>query len=111
MIPTALGNIVGGGFFVGTAYWYLYLTGEVGVEVSFNIGTLDSAMEAGGPMRSQRKSQQQPEAIIGTDPNHLPHSGNALASAVGKELSDDSIYAKSHAERTKTNEEKVEDSV
>jgi formate/nitrite transporter FocA (FNT family) len=23
MIPTTIGNIVGGGFFVATAYWYL----------------------------------------------------------------------------------------
>lgn len=111
MIPTALGNIVGGGLFVGTAYWYLYLTGEVGVEVSFNMSTLDTAMEAGGPMRSEKKSREGPSTIVGTDPNHLPHSGNPMMSAVGKELSDDSIYAKSHAERTKTNEEKVEDSV
>lgn len=50
MIPTALGNLLGGGLFVGTAYWYLYLTGEGGVAVSFNLGSLDSAMEAGGPM-------------------------------------------------------------
>lgn len=36
MLPTALGNMVGGGFFVGTIYWYLYLPGERDVEVSFN---------------------------------------------------------------------------
>jgi formate/nitrite transporter FocA (FNT family) len=48
LIPAALGNIVGGGFFVGMAYWYLYLTGEIAVQVSFNLGTLDTAMEAGG---------------------------------------------------------------
>ncbi|KAF1820201.1 Formate/nitrite transporter [Dissoconium aciculare CBS 342.82] len=28
MIPTLIGNIIGGGFFVGAAYWYLYLTGD-----------------------------------------------------------------------------------
>ncbi|KAF2673237.1 Formate/nitrite transporter, partial [Microthyrium microscopicum] len=28
MIPALLGNIVGGGLFVGTAYWYLYICGE-----------------------------------------------------------------------------------
>ena len=27
LIPTTLGNIVGGGLFVGATYWYLYLTG------------------------------------------------------------------------------------
>lgn len=28
MLPSTLGNIVGGGLFVGTLYWYLHLTGE-----------------------------------------------------------------------------------
>lgn len=28
MIPALIGNIVGGGLFVGVAYWYLYLLGE-----------------------------------------------------------------------------------
>lgn len=53
MIPTALGNLVGGGLFVGTIYWYLYLTGEIAVGIDFNIGGLASAMEAGGPMRGK----------------------------------------------------------
>jgi len=30
MLPSALGNIVGGSVFVATLYWYLYLTGEEG---------------------------------------------------------------------------------
>jgi formate/nitrite transporter FocA (FNT family) len=30
MLPSALGNIVGGGLFVGTLYWYIHLTGEEG---------------------------------------------------------------------------------
>ncbi|KAK5116677.1 hypothetical protein LTR62_007351 [Meristemomyces frigidus] len=28
MIPALLGNIVGGGLFVGVAYWYLYISGD-----------------------------------------------------------------------------------
>lgn len=28
IIPTVLGNIVGGGLFVGTYFWYLYLQGN-----------------------------------------------------------------------------------
>jgi hypothetical protein len=28
MAAAGLGNIFGGGFFVGTLYWYIYLTGE-----------------------------------------------------------------------------------
>ncbi|KAF2771084.1 Formate/nitrite transporter [Teratosphaeria nubilosa] len=34
LIPTLLGNMLGGGLFVGAVYWYLYLTGEGGVELS-----------------------------------------------------------------------------
>jgi formate/nitrite transporter FocA (FNT family) len=30
MLPSVLGNIVGGGLFMGTLYWYLYPTGEEG---------------------------------------------------------------------------------
>lgn len=33
MLPTLLGNIVGGGLFVGGLYWYLYLEDEEQVEV------------------------------------------------------------------------------
>ena len=58
MIPTLLGNIVGGGLFVATPYWYLYLTGDDGVSVDFNIGSLASAMEAGGPMRKTTSGTQ-----------------------------------------------------
>lgn len=28
MIPALIGNIIGGGFFVGVVYWYMFLTGE-----------------------------------------------------------------------------------
>lgn len=50
MIPTALGNTLGGGLFVGAMYWYLYLTGPGSEDVKFNVRDLDSAMEAGGPI-------------------------------------------------------------
>ena len=33
MIPTLLGNLVGGGLFVAAPYWYNYLTGEGNVQV------------------------------------------------------------------------------
>lgn len=134
MIPTALGNMVGGGIFVGTAYWYLYLTGEDGVAVSFNIGTLDSAMEAGGPMGSggsSRRRHHRPskadegipretttttrtnegETLVGLDPNHLPNSGGYLMSGIGQELHDASPYAKSYAERAKMKEEESDERV
>lgn len=76
LIPTALGNMIGGGLFVGAIYWYLYLTGEDNVEVSFDMGGLASAMEAGGPMGRTRTwsarhaaaaASQQPQVIEGID--------------------------------------------
>ncbi|TVY81495.1 putative formate transporter [Lachnellula suecica] len=106
LIPTALGNTVGGGLFVGAIYWYLYLTGEGDVEVSFELGSLATAMEAGGPMgRDRRADGQVIEGVSGNgqhdvhetklaspgrggtvEGNHLPHSGGPLHSAVGQEL-------------------------
>ncbi len=40
MIPAGLGNIVGGGLFVGVLYWYLYLT-EADVEIPFDTMVYD----------------------------------------------------------------------
>lgn len=128
LIPTLLGNIVGGTLFVSSAYWYLYLTGEDGIQVTFDIGSLDTAMEAGGPMRngkdskSKQRHQSEDGTLVGRDPysggeqtppqdqhTQLPNSGARMVSALGKELSDSSPYAKTHAERTRSNdvEEKV----
>lgn len=70
LIPTTLGNMVGGGLFVGAIYWYLYLTGEGAVDVSFDMGGLASAMEAGGPMGRMRTWQ------TGTNPGTTPSSPN-----------------------------------
>lgn len=49
--------------------------------------------------------------MIGQDPQNLPHSGGHMQSAIGKELSDDSPYTKSHAERTKSPESSSDDKV
>ncbi|TVY62743.1 putative formate transporter [Lachnellula suecica] len=50
MIPSALGNIVGGGLFVGGVYWYLYLAGNE-VEIHFDHTPMDTAvLEQGGPV-------------------------------------------------------------
>ena len=113
LIPTLLGNLVGGGMFVATAYWYLYLTGDAGISVDFNTGSLATAMEAGGPMRRTRTETAKDErrmtddTIIGRDPGEqqLPRSGGQMMSALGKELSDGGPYTKSHAERTKESRE------
>lgn len=104
MIPALLGNFFGGALFVAAPYWYLYLTGEGNVEIDFNVGSIESAMESGGPMKrtpTDKQQQRDENTIVGLDPNHLPHSGGQLQSSVSKELANGSDYTKSHAERTK----------
>lgn len=92
MVPTALGNMVGGGLLVGMVYWYLYLTGEGDVDVSFNTGGIESATEAGGPMGAkarammfdrQSKSQdlhQQSVQVISGLSSSMPTSESKIAS-------------------------------
>lgn len=48
MIPTALGNTLGGGFYVWGVYWQLYLTGPGSEDIKIDLRGLDSATEAGG---------------------------------------------------------------
>ena len=43
MIPAALGNIVGGGVFVGAVYWYLHLAGGEDIELPFDMSPIPSA--------------------------------------------------------------------
>lgn len=105
MIPTTLGNLIGGGLFVGGIYWYLYLTGEGSDDIWFNIGGLDSAMEAGGPMRGLSRHTSVPDSVNGREekemrmvnekeagqahPNRvasLPSSDQTMTSGPGSEL-------------------------
>jgi len=118
MIPTLLGNIVGGGLFVGTAYWYLYLTGEGSVNISFDTGGIQSAMEAGGPMTKGRGvnhgvDNENMETLDGQDPNGLPNSQGSLQGGLGLELGDSTPYCKTHAERvqSKSSETKADEKV
>ena len=105
MIPTTLGNVVGGGLFVGGVYWYLYLTGEGSDDITFNVGGLDSAMEVGGPMGPSRRRSvpnsasgeegKEKRMMNGKDqeqghPDHiasLPASDQTMTSGLGRELS------------------------
>ena len=116
MIPTAIGNIVGGGFFVATMYWYLYLTGLGSEEVRFDLGNLDTAMEAGGPMGRASSKQLSPSSsdtegkvLEGREPvdvHHIPSTTTHMSSAIGQELSAEK-YAKPKAEVLAENKEKV----
>ena len=105
MIPAALGNIVGGGLFVGGIYWYLYLTGEGSDDITFNIGGLDTAMEVGGPMGPSRRrsvpdsasseKEKKSKMMNGKKaeeghPDHvvsLPSPDQTMSSGLGRELS------------------------
>ena len=82
LIPTLLGNLLGGGIFVGTAYWYLYLTSEDTVDVSFDMGGVVTALaEGAGPTRGGK-------VIEGQEPSKpLPDSSSTMISGLGKELS------------------------
>ncbi|KAK4555165.1 hypothetical protein LTR86_007931 [Recurvomyces mirabilis] len=112
MIPTLIGNMIGGGLFVGATYWYLYLTGDDGVSVDFNTGSLATAMEAGGPMRRTRTEQDHGNGtIIGQDPTEQlsPQPTGHMMSGLGKELADDSPYTLTHADRMKKSRDQATD--
>jgi len=50
MIPSFLGNAIGGGLFTGVVYWYLFLAGTE-VEIHFDTMPTDTAVyEQGGPL-------------------------------------------------------------
>jgi hypothetical protein len=69
MIPSALGNIVGGGLFVGGVYWYLCLAGNE-VEIHFDENVQDHAVfEQGVPIDGR-----------------VPDSAGNARSGVAKEL-------------------------
>ncbi|KAI4098827.1 MAG: hypothetical protein L6R37_006281 [Teloschistes peruensis] len=102
LIPTLLGNIVGGGVFVGAMYWYLYLMGTGAIDVDFNTsGGLGNAVEGRTQVIDVVKQQQESGVSSGETLNsqQLPHPGSGMRSGIGKEL-DVKLYAKSKAERT-----------
>ncbi|KAL8639336.1 MAG: hypothetical protein Q9228_003628 [Teloschistes exilis] len=102
LIPTLLGNIVGGGVFVGAIYWYLYLMGTGAVEVDFNTsGGLGNAAEGRTQVIDVVKQQQEGGVSSGEmlNPQQLPHSGSGMRSGVAEEL-DAKLYATSKAGRT-----------
>lgn len=104
MIPTLLGNFIGGGLFVATAYWYLYLTGESGVQIAFDIGSLDTAVGGGaGPSRISGRDPaefQDEKHTNGVTKSPSGVSGQ-LVSNFTREMHDDSPcklrFGKTHA--------------
>jgi formate/nitrite transporter FocA (FNT family) len=45
MIPAALGNIIGGGLFVGTLFWYVHMSGTTESELPLYQTDVDSGSE------------------------------------------------------------------
>jgi hypothetical protein len=88
MIPSLLGNIVGGGLFTGAVYWYLYLAGT-DVPIHFDAMPLDS-MNYGRGVSSQNMvttpgevSEYMPES---KHDRMVPDSGNGAISGIANDL-------------------------
>lgn len=60
MIPTLIGNIVGGGVFVGAAYWYLYLTGSDCQDITVDGAHYGASAPLLGRPVSEDSEEQQP---------------------------------------------------
>lgn len=113
MIPTLIGNMVGGGLFVGTFYWYLYLTGADNIQIDFDLGSIATAMEAGGPLPRDKRTQRSSNTpvIEGVNPEEKQHRTTPPPSqhhlgvnGLFKELGDSTPYAMTHAERMQSKE-------
>ena len=96
LIPSLLGNIVGGGIMVALPYWYLYLWGEE-TAVDFNLGpqTSDVAAMAGPLGKIKSKHILQGREMDQEHPaSQLPSSGAGFQSAVSRELSEEKFGKK-----------------
>jgi hypothetical protein len=88
MIPSLIGNFIGGGLFTGVIYWYLFLAGTE-VEIHFDTQPLDTAVyEQGGPLEHQITATG---AGTGYSTEHkgpgiVPNSGNGGVSGFAKDF-------------------------
>ncbi|KAB8297636.1 hypothetical protein EYC80_001444 [Monilinia laxa] len=87
MIPSLLGNIIGGGFFCGGVYWYLFLAHET-VPIHFDMVDANTAVyEQGGPIHRQTTADG---AGTGYGNVHnkdvVPNSGNNGRSGIANDL-------------------------
>ena len=92
MIPSFLGNAIGGGLFTGVLYWYLFLAGNE-VEIHFDTMPMDTAVyEQGGPLQNAITStgagtgygNEHGHEVKGL--NTVPDSGNMGVSGLAKDL-------------------------
>lgn len=85
MIPSLLGNIIGGGVFCGAVYWYLFLAHET-VPIHFDTVDANTAVyEQGGPIQRQMTIDGAGTGY-GHDVNVVPNSGNNARSGIAKDL-------------------------
>ncbi|TAQ83136.1 hypothetical protein B7494_g8539 [Chlorociboria aeruginascens] len=101
MIPSLIGNFIGGGLFTGVIYWYLYLAGT-DVPIHFDGIPMDTAVyEQGGPVEHTVTATG-----AGTGYGHesknaaqhpVPDSGNHAISGLAKDLHA-TIFRKGHSE-------------
>jgi len=91
MIPSFLGNVIGGGLFTGAIYWYLFLEGD-DVEIHFDTMPMDTAVyEQGGPLQHEitatgAGTAYGNEAKTTRNGHTMPDSGNSGVSGLAKEL-------------------------
>jgi Formate/nitrite transporter len=90
MIPSFLGNAIGGGLFTGVIYWYLFLAGNE-VEIHFDTMPMDTAVyEQGGPLQNTITSTGAGTGYGNENEvkhGHLvPDSGNKGVSGLAKDL-------------------------
>lgn len=74
MIPATIGNIIGGGLFVGVYYWYMYLAMEDPVKVDgveYQGPTVESPLHF---LSNRRKSTTDEESRIESAPVSVPAS-------------------------------------
>ncbi|QSZ28578.1 hypothetical protein DSL72_003076 [Monilinia vaccinii-corymbosi] len=87
MIPSLLGNIIGGGFFCGGVYWYLFLAHET---VSIHFDTVDAntaVYEQGGPINRQATADGAGTGYGHAHDKHVvPSSGNNGRSGIAHDL-------------------------
>lgn len=107
--------MVGGGLFVGASYYYLYLTGEAGVRIDFNIGGINSATEGGaGPLKIEGRDPQEfaNGDVSGNNDSNVsggnaglsksPSGGGSGMGGWLTDLRDDGPYSKTWMEREKS---------
>jgi len=88
MIPSGLGNIVGGGLFTGVLYWYLFLHDQE-VPIHFDNLPIDTAVfgtaPGSGDMTGTRVKFGSTEGKVEQNEQILPDSGNQAQSGIARD--------------------------